>query len=114
VSTLFLIYILVPLVFLKCSFATEHLLLAMSGFFLQTPILLPRRNERFSGGTGKTTYFMIRHTPTPSRQWHDLKMEVIGNQVEGYLDGKPEVDYGLPGPVSGKRIVLCILMTVAS
>ena len=111
-STLFLIYILVPLVLLKCPFATAHLLLAMPGFFLQTPILLPGRNERFSGGTGKTTCFMIRDTP--SRQWHDLKRAVIGNQVKGYLDGKPEVDYGLPGPVSGKWIVMCILMTVAS
>jgi len=114
VSTLFLIYILVPLVLLKCSFATAHLLLAMPGFFLQTPIVLPGRNERFSGWEGKTTSFRIRHTPTPSRQWRDLKMQVIGNQVKGYLDGKPEVNYGLPGPVSGKRIVLCILMTVAS
>jgi len=41
---------------------------------------------------GKTTCFMIRDTL--SRQWHDLKMAVIGNQVKGYLDGKPEVDYG--------------------
>ena len=113
-STLFLIYILVPLALLKCSFATAHLLLAMPGFFLQTPVPLLDRNERFSGGTGKTTSFMIRHTPTPSRQWCDLKMEVIGNQVKGYLGGKSEVDYGLPGPGSGKGIVLCILITVAS
>jgi hypothetical protein len=44
----------------------------------------------------------IRNTPTPSRQWHDLKLEVIGNHVKGYLDGKSYLEYDLPGPVSGK------------
>ena len=44
----------------------------------------------------------IRDTPTPSRQWHDLKLEVAGKHVKGYLDGKPDIDYELPGPVSGK------------
>jgi hypothetical protein len=44
----------------------------------------------------------IRDTPTPSRQWHDLKLEVAGKHIKGYLDGKPDIDYELPGPVSGK------------
>ena len=29
----------------------------------------------------------IRNTPTPTRQWHDLKVRVAGNKVEGYLNG---------------------------
>jgi ABC-2 type transport system permease protein len=44
----------------------------------------------------------IRNTPTPSRQWHDLKLDVSGNHVKGSLDGKPYLEYDLPGPVSGK------------
>src|ERR1043166_7984021 len=30
----------------------------------------------------------IRNTPTPSRQWHDLKVRIDGDKVEGSLDGK--------------------------
>ena len=30
----------------------------------------------------------IRNTPTASRQWHDLKVRIAGDKVEGYLDGK--------------------------
>src|SRR3954453_9419659 len=30
----------------------------------------------------------IRNPPTPTRQWHDLKVRISGTQVEGYLDGK--------------------------
>src|SRR5207244_7154136 len=44
----------------------------------------------------------IRNTPTPSRQWHDLKLEVHGADVKGYLDGKLYLEYTLPAPVSGK------------
>lgn len=44
----------------------------------------------------------IRDTPTPSRQWHDLKLEVAGKHVKGYLDGKLDIEYDLSGPVSGK------------
>lgn len=44
----------------------------------------------------------IRNTPTPSRQWHDLKLEVRGQQVKGYLDGKLYLEHTLPRPVSGK------------
>src|SRR5476651_2011323 len=28
----------------------------------------------------------IRNTPTPTRQWHDLKVRISGAKVEGYLD----------------------------
>ena len=44
----------------------------------------------------------IRNTPTPSRQWHDLKLEVRGQQVRGYLDGKLHLEHTLPAPVTGK------------
>jgi hypothetical protein len=30
----------------------------------------------------------IRNTPTPTKQWHDLKVRIAGAKVEGYLDGK--------------------------
>ena len=44
----------------------------------------------------------IRNTPTPSRQWHDLKLEVHGVQIKGYLDGKLYLEHTLPAPVTGK------------
>lgn len=44
----------------------------------------------------------IRNTPTASRQWHDLKVRIAGDKVEGYLDGKLYLDHTLGQPVSGK------------
>jgi hypothetical protein len=44
----------------------------------------------------------IRNTPTASRQWHDLKLRIAGNKVEGYLDGKLYLEHTLPEPVSGR------------
>ena len=44
----------------------------------------------------------IRNTPTASRQWHDLKVRIAGNKVEGYLDGKLYLEHTLPEPVSGR------------
>jgi hypothetical protein len=44
----------------------------------------------------------IRNTPTPSRQWHDLKVRISGAKVEGYLDGKLYLEHTLPEPVSGR------------
>ena len=44
----------------------------------------------------------IRNTPTPTRQWHDLKVRVAGNKVEGYLDGKLYLEHTLPEPVTGR------------
>jgi hypothetical protein len=44
----------------------------------------------------------IRNTPTPTRQWHDLKLRVAGNRVEGYLDGKLYLEHALPEPVIGR------------
>jgi len=44
----------------------------------------------------------IRDTPTPSRQWHDLKVRISGPKVEGYLDGKRYLEHTLPQGVSGR------------
>ncbi len=44
----------------------------------------------------------IRNTPTPSRQWHDLKVRIAGANVEGYLDGKLYLEHTLPAAVSGR------------
>ena len=43
----------------------------------------------------------IRNTPTPSRQWHDLKIAIPGTKVQGYLNGKLYLEDILPAPVSG-------------
>jgi hypothetical protein len=44
----------------------------------------------------------IRNTPTPTHQWHDLKVRIAGPKVEGYLDGKLYLEHTLPEPVSGR------------
>src|SRR5215217_4337855 len=44
----------------------------------------------------------IRNTPTASHQWHDLKVRISGNMVEGYLDGKLYLEHTLPEAVSGR------------
>jgi hypothetical protein len=44
----------------------------------------------------------IRNTPTPSRQWHDLKVRIAGTKVEGYLDGKLYLEHTLAAPVAGR------------
>jgi hypothetical protein len=44
----------------------------------------------------------VRNTPTASRQWHDLKVRIDGDKVEGWLDGKLYLQHTLPAPVSGR------------
>ena len=44
----------------------------------------------------------IRDTPTPTRQWHELKIRVAGTKVEGYLNKKLYLEHTLPQPVSGR------------
>ena len=44
----------------------------------------------------------IRNTPTSTQQWHDLKLEVSGTLVKGYLDGKLYLEHTLASEVSGK------------
>jgi hypothetical protein len=43
----------------------------------------------------------VRNTPTPSHQWHELKVRIAGAKVEGFLDGKRYLEQMLPEPVSG-------------
>src|ERR1700751_4044028 len=43
----------------------------------------------------------IRKTPTPTRQWNDLKVRIAGTKVVAYLDGKLYLEHVLPEPVSG-------------
>lgn len=44
----------------------------------------------------------VRNTPTPSRQWHELKVEVRGRIVKSWLDGHLYLTHELPQPVSGR------------
>ena len=44
----------------------------------------------------------IRDTPTPTRQWHDLKVVIRGATVEGYINGKLYLTHTLSVPVSGR------------
>lgn len=44
----------------------------------------------------------VRNTPTPTGQWHDLKLVVRGRTVEGYLNGKRVLEHTLDQPVSGR------------
>lgn len=44
----------------------------------------------------------IRNTPTPSGQWHELKVSVVGRKVVGWLDGKGYLEHELPSGVSGR------------
>jgi hypothetical protein len=44
----------------------------------------------------------VRDVPTPTKTWHELKVTIKGNTVEGYLNGKLYLTHQLPEPVSGK------------
>jgi hypothetical protein len=44
----------------------------------------------------------IRDTPTPSRQWHELKVRIAGTKVEGYLNNNLYLEHTLSQPVSGR------------
>jgi hypothetical protein len=44
----------------------------------------------------------VRNTPTPTRQWHDLKVRIVGTKVEGYINGKLYLEHTLPEPVTGR------------
>jgi hypothetical protein len=44
----------------------------------------------------------VKNVPTPTKQWHDLKLTVAGKEISGFLDGKKYLDFTLPEPVSGK------------
>ncbi len=44
----------------------------------------------------------IRNTPTPTKQWHDLKLVVNGREIQGYLGGQLLLEFTLEEPVDGK------------
>jgi len=44
----------------------------------------------------------IRKVRTPSEIWHDLKMEIDGTTVKGYLDGVLYLEHKLSEPVTGR------------
>jgi hypothetical protein len=44
----------------------------------------------------------IRNTPTPTRTWHDLKVRIAGNKVEGYLNGKLYLEHEWTAPIAGR------------
>jgi hypothetical protein len=44
----------------------------------------------------------VRNTPTPTGQWHELKLVVAGKKVEGYVNGKRYLQHDLPQAVSGR------------
>ncbi|MBI2384628.1 MAG: hypothetical protein HYV14_01315 [Elusimicrobia bacterium] len=44
----------------------------------------------------------IKKTPTPTLQWHDLKLVVRGKRIEGYLNGKLTLEHEWEDSISGK------------
>jgi hypothetical protein len=44
----------------------------------------------------------VRNTPTPTRQWHDLKVRIAGAKIEGYLDDNPYLEHTWTEPISGR------------
>ena len=44
----------------------------------------------------------VRNTPSPTGQWHELKLTVVGNMVLGWLNGVITLNQDLENPVSGR------------
>ncbi len=44
----------------------------------------------------------IRNTPTPTRTWHDLKVQISDKNVKGYLNGKLTLEHDWTAPISGR------------
>jgi hypothetical protein len=44
----------------------------------------------------------IRNTPTATRTWHDLKVRIAGNKIEGYLNGKLYLEHEWIAPITGR------------
>jgi hypothetical protein len=40
--------------------------------------------------------------PLAMKQWHNMKVNIKGTKLAGYLNGKLLLEYTLPEPVSGK------------
>ena len=50
----------------------------------------------------RSSVVWIRNTPTPTRQWHDLKVRINGAKIEGYLNGKLTLEHTWTEPISGR------------
>jgi hypothetical protein len=44
----------------------------------------------------------VRNTPTPTHTWHDLRIQVAGKKIEGYLNGKLTLEHEWTAPISGR------------
>ena len=44
----------------------------------------------------------VRNTPSPTGQWHELKLTVVGNKVQGWLNDVLTLNHDLEKPVSGR------------
>jgi hypothetical protein len=60
------------------------------------------RRSRLQGDKGLRTVVREPERSNVRLQWHDLKVRIAGNKVEGYLDGKLYLQHTLPEPVSGR------------
>jgi hypothetical protein len=56
---------------------------------------------RFEKGR-RSSVKWVRDVPTATKTWHELKVVIKGNAVEGYLNGKLYLTHQLAEPVSGK------------
>ena len=56
----------------------------------------------FNNGVRKFVKRGTENVPLELGTWHTLKISVHGTALQGYLDGKPLLEYALPEPVSGK------------
>jgi len=56
----------------------------------------------FNNGVRKFVKRAPETVPLELGTWHTIKISVHGTALQGFLDGKPLLDYTLPQPVSGK------------
>lgn len=56
----------------------------------------------FNKGVRKFVKRGAEEVPLKLKEWHTIKIAVHGTRLEGFLDGKPLLDYTLAEPVSGK------------
>ncbi len=56
----------------------------------------------FNKGVRKFVKRGPEEVPLKPKEWHTMKIAVHGTKLEGWLNGKPILEYTLPEPVSGK------------
>jgi 3-keto-disaccharide hydrolase len=56
----------------------------------------------FNKGVRKFVKRGSEEVPLPMKTWQNMKIAVHGTKLEGWLNGKPLLEYTLPEPVSGK------------